>query len=106
MASEFDPSTVIPGFTITYGEVNLGGDCWNGMPAIYRIIERKFTLGPDDDRHPPTIELYEKYGATLPDEYEIEELADIEIGCENYQKLVSAGLALSACVECPLLQSK
>ncbi len=94
----FDPDTQITGFILTYGDVKNGGNCWGMMPAIFR--ERTVQTG---ERYAETEEEYELYGAHLP--AEIIEMVDIEIGCENYQALVAAGVAVDNCVNCPLLKS-
>jgi hypothetical protein len=92
----FDPEQLVEGYTITYGEVHKnGGNCWLGMPAVF--IERVTT----GTRYPETSEEYMEHGAKVP--VTERRLADIVIGCEMYQRLVDAGVAVSACVSCPLV---
>ena len=101
---QFDPEKIIDGYTIRYGDVTLGGDCWMGMPAIYREGIDRWEVPEDHDRYPRTEEEYEQYGARLPDVVETKVMREIEIGCENYQALVAAGVNVVPCPGCPLLQ--
>lgn len=96
--AEFDPSTKIEGHNITFGEVKKGGNCCWQMPAVF--MNRTVKTG---ERYAETEEEYEMYGARLP--FEITKLVEVEIGCENYQALIAAGVAVDDCVQCPLRQT-
>lgn len=98
-AHSFDPNQKVEGFTFTLGEVEHGGDCFWGMPAVFIVSKEKLPEG--SDHYPETEEQYAKYGVRLPDEIEV--LRDIQIGCENYQAIVKLGIAVQTCVSCPLL---
>ena len=76
-----------------------GGDCAGGMPAVFVEVQRS-TGG----RHPETEEEWELFGAHLPDPVTM--LNDEMIHCEDYRALVKGGLAVEACVTCPLNKSK
>lgn len=75
-----------------------GGDCWGRMPAVY-MIRTESTNG----RYAETEEEWELFGPHLPNEIKV--LGDIEIGCENFQALIAAGIAVEDCIHCPLRQS-
>jgi hypothetical protein len=103
----FDPETRMGGGNwFRYGDIKEGGDCWNGIPAVYiRGVDRE-ELPEDHDHRPRTMEEFEEYGAILPDVIEREVLRDVEIGCENFQELVAAGVEVTPCLSCPLLKDK
>lgn len=88
----YDPSETIPGYTITLGDI-LSMDCWNGMPAV--IVKS------DETRDPRTEAEYEEHGRYVP------VLHDIEIGCEQYQRIARLPLSveIQSCEGCPLNSS-
>lgn len=94
----FDPTIKIPGYDITYGDVKDGGNCFWQMPAIF--LPRTVHTG---ERYAETEEEYELYGPRLPET--ITKLVEVEVGCENYQALIAAGVAVNDCVRCPLRQT-
>lgn len=77
------------------GNTIYGGDCWGRMPAVY-MISTENTNG----RYSETEEEWEIFGAHLPDEVTV--LRDYEIGCENFQTLIAAGIAVQDCLHWPL----
>ena len=79
-------------------ELVYGGDCAGGMPAVY-VTRVEETYG----RYAETEEEWRLFGAHLPAEVTV--ITDMEIGCENYQKLLAAGMAIEDCTACPLRTS-
>jgi hypothetical protein len=75
-----------------------GGDCWSRMPAVY-ITGTEST----NERYSETEEEWELFGAHLPKEVTV--MRDIGIGCDNFQALIAAGVAVQDCLHCPLRQT-
>lgn len=103
---EFDPEKLIDGYNIRYADVVHGGDCWNGMPAVYIPGVSREELPEDHDHRPRTMEEFEQYGASLPDVIEREVVRDIMIGCVNFQALIAVGVKVEPCSTCPLLDAQ
>ena len=99
----YNPEQKIPGYNWTYGDVQ-GGNCWGEMPAVFILHDVELRLPEGHDRYPQTEADYERYGSQLPDVIKRTVLDDIQIGCENYQALVVAGVIVEACANCPLAQ--
>ncbi len=64
-----------------------------------------YMIGTDstNERYSETEEEWELFGAHLPSEVNV--IKDVEIGCDNYQALIAAGIAVQDCLRCPLRQA-
>lgn len=80
------------------GQPIYGGDCWKRMPAVYMTCTES-----TNERYSETEEEWELFGAHLPGEVTV--IRDIEVGCENFQALIAAGIAVQDCLRCPLRQN-